>query len=99
MIGFMYRPMLIDREADQESHRVARDELVGLVGIGELEALRNALISASRLEPGCRLPARATVARCLRESLQVGFPVSSCAGGGASRRPPEGLVNEGGMDR
>jgi hypothetical protein len=40
--------MLIQREPDQQRHRVARDQLVGLVGVGEVQALGHPLDRAAR---------------------------------------------------
>ena len=38
------RDLLVEREADQQRHRVLRDELVGLIGFGEVQAIGHTAI-------------------------------------------------------
>ena len=40
------RHLLVERESDQQRHGVVRDQLVGLVGVGEMQAIGHGAILA-----------------------------------------------------
>jgi hypothetical protein len=50
----LHGDLLVEREADQQRHRIGGDQRIGLVGLGEVEAVGHAAIVSCR---ECMLPA------------------------------------------